>query len=135
LAALDPRQSRIVRSLRPRGEITVWRRFERPSGGGLDRKVHIGLSDCSIDYDPFPYALERVRGNLIWENGEWRFSELRGQRDSAFIVCRGNWSPDGQGLHLHFEATDVPLDDRLKNALRPSAQKLWANLNPRGTLD
>jgi len=136
LKALDARQQLVVRSFRPRGALTAWGRFERNARGEWDRQIEVGLEDCSLEYENFRYPLERVNGTLSYLNGNWRFPDLRGAKDSAFIRCKGSWTTGERGLlEMHFEASDVPLDDKLRAALKPEAQKLWSGLGPRGTLD
>jgi len=136
IAALEPKNQNIVRLFRPRGAATIWGRFERKPDGQFDRRIQIGLADCSIEHEQFPYPLEQVSGNLIYTNGQWRFAELRGVKDTAYVVGQGAWNQTDVGeLSMRFEATDVPLDDKLRRALKPGAQRLWGNLRPRGSID
>ena len=44
-------------------------------------------------------------------------------------------APGGHDLALHFHASDVPLEDELRDALRPAMQQVWNDLRPRGMID
>jgi hypothetical protein len=41
----------------------------------------------------------------------------------------------GSVLSLNFNATDVPLEDELRNSCPPNVQRFWQSLHPRGTID
>ena len=140
LAALEPKQQQVVRSFHPRGSITFNARFSREKAEDIvHRDVHIELHDSTIQYDKFRYPIDRITGNLNLLDNEWTFTNLAGYNDSAQIAGSGKWltTPDRNGnqLHLNFLATSVPLEDELRLALVPGAQRLWINLRPRGTLD
>lgn len=140
LAALEPKWHRVVQSFHPRGNINFSARFwrERPEDF-VHRRVHIDLADLAVQYDKFFYPIDRVSGALKLEDSQWTFENLAGHNDSAQIAGSGKWlaapDRDGNQLHLNFVASSVPLDDELRMALVPGAQRLWSNLRPRGTLD
>jgi hypothetical protein len=139
LAALDERGREIVSDFAPRGAATVWGRVERsdPAAAHFDKRFLVNLHNCSIKHKKFPYPIESVQGVLEHREGKWDFRELEGWRGGAHISCRGGWTPEGEGsrLELQFEANQVPLDDDLRYALSPDAQKLWGDLRPRGVVD
>jgi len=140
LAALEPQWQQIVQAFHPRGSITFNARFGRDNAADVvHRDVVIDLHQLSIQYDKFRYPIDRVTGRLHQEDNEWTFSNLAGHNDSAQIAGSGKWlaKPDrfGNRLLLDFAASSVPLDDELRTALVPGAQRLWTNLRPRGTLD
>jgi hypothetical protein len=140
LDALEPQWRKIVQSFHPRGSITFSGRFGRESAADIvHRQIDIDLCKLSIEYDKFRYAIDGVTGRLHQEDDGWTFSNLAGHNDSAQIAGSGKWlaTRDRQGnqLLLDFAASSVPLDDELRMALVPGAQRLWTNLRPRGTLD
>lgn len=140
VAALPEASQRVVRSLDPHGMVTVWGRFERSSVEPLveQKQLEIGLIDCAILYDRFRYPLYGIRGTLAMNNDHWSFRDLEGHNDSGWVTCHGSWTPHDDGgtlLVLDFNAMDVPLEDELRDALKPEAQHLWRTLQPRGTLD
>jgi len=138
VAALEPRSQRVVRAFNPQGRVALGARIERhvPRGDALQRQITIRVENGSMQYDKFAYPLRRVSGHVEMTNGRWSFRDLAGHNDSAYVTCQGHWNPTGdEGLQLEFVATDVPLEDELRGALSPGAQRLWASLRPRGTID
>ncbi|MDP6466455.1 MAG: AsmA-like C-terminal region-containing protein [Pirellulaceae bacterium] len=139
IEAMQDRTQDFIRSLHPHGEITAWGRLERndPSQPATKR-YDIGLRGCSINYDGFRYPIHKINGSLSVVNDEITLKNLQGYNDSGFISCQGQWKRDqrgGSALNLHFSCADVPLEDELRHALKPSVQKMWATLRPRGTID
>jgi hypothetical protein len=139
LASLDPPTQQVVRSMQPRGMITFTGRFRRddPRQQELDLDCDIGLRDCAIRYENFPYPIEHVNGLLKCRNKSWEFRDLEGRNDNGYIVCDGSWEPGDVGglLNLHFVGADILLEDELRAALGQEAQKIWNDLRPRGTVD
>lgn len=139
MASLDPPTQRVVRSMRPRGMITFAGRFQRddPRQEEVDIDLDIGLRDCAIRYDKFPYPIEHVRGQLKCRNKSWEFRDLEGHNDKGYILCDGSWEPGEVGglLKLHFVGTEILLEDELHAALGDEAQKVWNDLRPRGAVD
>lgn len=139
LLALDEKTQAIVRSLAPRGEGTFHFRIDRQDAQQpVQPYLAIALQNVAIRYDKFPYPLDRITGNIVWQNGQWTFEKFEGANDSAHVLASGYLKRDRQGhqqLHLAFSCADVPLEDDLKRALPEKTQTLWANLSPRGTLD
>ncbi len=137
---VDPKAREVVRSLRPSGMLAVQGRFERtdPNDPELHRRVQIELFNCSLNYERFPYPLGMIRGRLLWDDQGWTFQDLTGRNDTAYVEGTGFWrrTPDaGSELVLNLVGTDVPLEDELRDALQPGAQRLWNQLRPRGTVD
>jgi len=139
IAAMDYRQQKIVRSLSPRGAVSFHARFHRERGEAeLHRKLNLSIHEGSIQYVHFPYPIYDLTGSLQLTDDDWVFHNLTGRNDSGYIVGSGHWlsdAPHGQHLTLNFTATDVPLEDELRLALSPGAQRLWTNLRPRGNID
>lgn len=138
LGALDDRVERIVRTMHARGDVTVHARFERSAPDAPPKyAVRVGVHQGAVQYVHFPYPLERIRGTLVVTDAGWQIEELAGENNTAYVECRGGWTPRAGGgdLRLDFLATDLPLDDELQQALPPSGQRAWSQLRPRGTLD
>ena len=88
IAAMKPEGQRIVRSLRPAGSVAVM-------GGRIDKRVpgerphsrwELRLVDCSLQYDRFPYAIEKITGQLILADGHWQFRDLRVSRQQLHTL-------------------------------------------------
>ena len=138
LGSLEGRTATFFRSLQPRGEMLVEGRVERRAAGEpLKRWVEIQLRRAAIQYAVFPYPVERIEGKIRMEDNVWRIGELTGRNDSAYVVARGEWiaRPQGGSLRMEVEAYDVALEEELRTALTPGVQKVWSELQPRGTID
>ena len=139
-ALIDPHARDVVRALRPSGMVSVQGRFERldPRDAGWHRRVHIELVNCGLNYERFPYPLAMIRGQLLWDDQGWTFQNLSGRNDTAYVEGSGFWRPvatGGSELVLNLNGSEVPLEDELRDALQPGAQRLWNQLHPRGTVD
>jgi hypothetical protein len=138
LGSLEGRAATFFRSLQPRGEMLVEGRVERRAAGEpVKRWVEIQLRRAALQYTAFPYPVERIEGKIRMEDNVWRIGELTGRNDSAYVVARGEWiaRPQGGTLSMEVEAYDVALEDELRTALTPGVQKVWSELQPRGTID
>ena len=139
IAALRPNYQENIRRFHPQGKVRVNARYHRESASSpIHKKVSVELLDCSIRHELFPYAIQRIHGQLNMENDAWQFNNLEGYNDSARILCQGYSTVDpqgGQNVTTTFHATNVALDDDLRLALKPNAQLLWQRLQPHGILD
>jgi hypothetical protein len=125
--------------LDPHGEIMAsgWIGRHKPSQP-TTKRFDVWLRGCSINYKGFPYPVYRINGSLSIVDDTIVLKDLQGYNDSGFISCQGVWKSSERGgstLNLHLSCEDVPLEDELRYALKPSVQKMWASLRPRGTID
>lgn len=138
-AAVDSKTHRLLRSFNPQGSISGQARFLRnPGETTMHRTAQIDLHDVSIQYDKFRYPIDKISGSLQVTDNDWVFHNLSGRNGSGYIVGQGTWlseAPEGHELSLQFTATDVQLEDELREALPIGAQRLWSNLKPRGNVD
>ncbi len=138
-AVVDTQARRVLESLRPGGALTVAGRFERRQPDGpTHRLVKIDLHNCTMRYDRFAYPLGSIRGTIVWDDRGWTFQNLSGRNRSGYIECHGSWMPTDDGgslLTLNFTGTEIPLEDDLRDALHPGAQRVWRELRPQGALD
>jgi hypothetical protein len=139
LDALNDRPRAFVSSLHPSGTIDysvrLWRDVPE---GPWHKQFVIGLNHCSMRYERFPYPLSNVCGTLKMEDDDWTFHKLTGTNDTGRITCQQGWlsSPQqGRQLYLRLAGTSVPLEEELRDALRPDIQRAWNNLRPRGTVN
>ncbi|HEX2477462.1 MAG TPA: AsmA-like C-terminal region-containing protein [Lacipirellulaceae bacterium] len=130
-----------IRSLRGQGAVDFhfraeWKDRAQPAA---DVTHEILLKDCFIQYAAFPFALHRVNGLVSQRNRIWTLQNLegRGASESTVVKCNGTSTPQGAGcvVDLVFDATSVPLDETLRLALPPTAQKAWDELQPQGRVD
>jgi hypothetical protein len=137
IVALPEKPRAIVESLHPRGSIGLFVHYWRQAGAPVHNRLSISLNGCDLRYDKFPYPLHNVRGNVEANDQFWTFQDLRGTNDTGLVRCQGDMKPgpDGDVLILHFAGQNVPLEEELRDALRPSARQLWNEINPTGAVD
>lgn len=140
LAALPPRSADIVRRLRASGSFDfLFRhergpRFERGHFNSLDLRI----ADGSMTYAGFPYPLSGVSGRLQMEGQRWTIHELVGSNDTGVIRCTGGLEPleDGGGeLTLQLSGSGVVLEPEIRDALPSAMQRIWEDVDPRGTAE
>ena len=125
----------------PQGEIDFQFRAEwtDPFQPRADVTKNIRLKNCAIQYVPFPYPLHHVNGLVSERNGHWTLQDIQGLGgdETTVVICRGTSTPIADGCHvdLNFRANNVQLDDNLKRALEPPAQRAWDELQPQGRID
>jgi hypothetical protein len=71
------------------------------------------------------------------QDGTWSFRDLEGGNGTSRLRGEGTLTatPQGNELALHLSATDVPLEDELRDALQPAMRQVWQVLNPHGIID
>ena len=136
-AAMDvnPDFARVVRAFHAYGGLTGSGRLERlVPGGEVDKRFNINLRDITMRHDGFPYTIESVSGNIQTVNHAFTFNEFSGHNGSGKIACAGSWNPN-DGLKVRYQCDDIPLDGRLRQALRPELQDVWDGFRPEGTVE
>jgi len=130
-----------VRSLNPSGNLQVGKfRIEKPSFDSqtLNREIQIAFQKGSLKFKEFPYPIHEISGTLTATNDSWRLSNFVGLNDNSQIACNGSWQ-SGAGsidnLVLEFLATNIALDEQLRQALPQSVSNLWQQLQPKGRVE
>ncbi len=138
LLAVHERSRAFLEALHPRGTFDFRLTMTRD---GPDQPQHkdlvMELNHCAIRYDAFPYPVDKIRGTLVMHDDDWTFHELEGFNGSGRITCVGYMkSPRaGRELLLKFAATDVLLENELRDALWPNMRRVWNDLKLRGLVD
>lgn len=139
LLAAVPRETQpVLQSLGARGSLDVYVRLWRDEPDGLlHRHLSLSARRCSVLFDRFPYPIRNISGVLEMFDDEWTFRNLQGMNDTGRITCRGFVAPSirGKELKLEFTGRDIPLDQELRDALRPAEKQVWMAFRPRGAVD
>lgn len=138
LAAIPEKAQPIVRDLGLQGRFTCEARYHRDQPTDrVARYIGLNLEQIDLRHAAFAYPVRDITGRVYLQDNVWRLESLRGVNDGATIVGDGLWQPTPTGgqLVLELRAAHVPLDEELRQALRPTMQCVWAQLRPRGTLD
>ncbi len=137
--ALPEKPRGIVRSLNPAGafglDLHVWREHAQQRQPRQDLKLHV--KHGSVRYDKFPYPINNIRGVVKMQDGVWSSDNLQGTNDTGQIYCDVRLQPtaDGSQLSLLLNGQGIALEDELRDALPPPAQRVWNDLRPRGSID
>lgn len=125
--------------LDPHGSIGFDTRIERLAPGAIPQQhFTIRLNRCSINFKEFPYPIRDITGTIErFPDRSWSLRGLEGYNDTGRITCNGSLtdSPDGKLLSLTMTGTDIPLEEELRNALRPNLQRFWDDTDPRGIIN
>jgi hypothetical protein len=100
--------------------------------------LRVSLNRCGIRYDKLPYPLTNVQGTLHMLDGRWKTDgNLEGTNDTGVVTLQGQLTTanDVNQLSLHIDARNVPLEEELRDALRPAERDVWNALRPRGNVD
>jgi hypothetical protein len=139
LAAMPDGAEAALRALNPRGTFNLnaksWRTDPREEE--MHHQLAVQLNRCSLDFARFRYPLANIRGTLEMLDHQWTFRDLEGTNSTGLIKCRGQMLPSGGGydLTMHLDGLDIPLEDQLRDALKPNLQKLWNELKPHGSVN
>jgi hypothetical protein len=138
LVALPGDSQEVVRSLQPRGTIRVdYRMWRELPEGPMHKHLLVELNRCALRYDKFPYPVHDIRGTIEMRDDHWQFRDLEGRNDAGRVVCHGHLQsrPEGREFRLSLQASDIPLEGELRDALTPNVRSLWEDLRPRGMVD
>ena len=136
-ALLNPSYREQLTGLQAKGKVNLdalvrYHSAENNLSVGFHAKPCPGLQICSKN---FPYKIDNVQGEIVYDNGVVVAENLRGNnRDTKFssgIYCR--FSPDGSwNLRIHPLMVDqLPPYRELRDALPPSLQTIFENLQLR----
>lgn len=145
--ALSPNMQHLWSSLRPRGSCDVQAEISYPSATrrlGLRVDARLRPETTSIEPVAFPYRLEKLRGEIHYQDGHVDLKGLEAVHGRTFVASGGqcDFLPDG-GWSLQLKKltvdrlrADHELTAALPEALRKSAAELKpsAPMNLRGSL-
>jgi hypothetical protein len=126
------------KALQPTGraKITNARVWQQP-GGPVQFHVPAELEGATVTFNRFPYALADVSGRLAFEPNRVTILGLSGRHKETPVTLRGVVLPgeDDVGVDLEVEANSLRIDSELHDALPPSIQRVWNDLEPNGLAD
>jgi hypothetical protein len=146
LAALPAKAKSFVTELNAEGAFDFhfraeWTDLSQPIA---NTTLDIPLKDCRVQFDRFRLPLQHVQGVVkgrVGSDALWHWAldniEARGSSEATVVKCRGGVVPHDSGIEadLTFDATNVPLDAALHDALPDGGKRAWAELNPQGSIN
>ncbi len=133
VSALPTSVENFIRRLQLRGNVGFWVRHQRDDPDSRPPpEMIVAIDQGFINYDGFPYPINKIQGRLEAHNGRWSFNDLTGWNDNCQILCNGYWDTRdaSKPLALRFQLQNVGLDDELKHALRPAGSRFGINCGP-----
>ena len=138
LAALPERGRQAVHALRASGIVeSVAADVRRAAGQDLDYEVRAAFKDAKFNFSGFPYAATDAAGELVIRPDHVEIKKLSAKHGQVPIGVAGKVHilAEGFGLDLDVDATDVPLDQELFQAVPAAVQNVWKQLSPAGSGD
>ncbi len=140
--ALDARGCRTWDLLRPRGAIDIRDCTVRYLSAMKGVDLHLRLlphgEHTSIHPVPFPYLLDKLRGEVVYRNGHVEFENLRGEHGRTLILAKGSSACLPDAWHLRFDKLVVDrlqADRDLLVALPERLRKAVLAMNPTGQMN
>ena len=130
----------VLASLHPAGKFNLdyWR-INRPQPFAEPQiTTMLTVTDGRVNYDGFPYPLQKISGVITAEGNRWIFANFQsgGRRT---ITGNGHLMPTQPGgpheLWLHFDGQQVPLDEGLFWAAPEAVRDGWKMLQPNGSVN
>ncbi len=141
-AAMPEKPRAVLQSLNPAGTFDFVLHTQRTDGTKPPSpNLIVKLNRGAVRYEKFPYPISDIHGVLIMTDNRWTFRDLEGVNGPGRIHCEGFFNPSpppettGGELQLHFTATNVPLQDELRDALPPQSRHVWNNTKPQGAIN
>lgn len=105
-------------------------------GSGYHPDVRVECRDVSFAYERFPYRVENGQGLIHWKEDNIRFdvNVLAGERN---VTIRGDLvGPGSEGTSgVTVAGTGIPIDARLRAALKPEHRRILDDLRLHGHFD
>ena len=126
----------IYSSFHPSGEADIAGTVRHRGGRVDDFKLTATLKGVSFTYDGFPYPVRQATGALKMTPQRIQVERVAGSVGRGKLSASGEVRPgDPIGIDLRFEASDIALDQALRQALPAEAVGAWEMFAPRGQAD
>ena len=132
--ALAPGPRDVYDKYKPAGRADLRVELAQDPGQDLDFRATLKPRGMSLYYRHFPYQVERAEGELEFRADGFRIKHMEARQGSA--AFRFDGFSDGYdaaaGYVFRVEVDDIPLDARLRSALKEDAQRVWDLFGPSG---
>jgi hypothetical protein len=132
--ALAPALRDIHDKYRPGGRCDLRVALEKQPGRDLEVRTTLLARDMTITYRNFPYAVDRVQGEIEFTLRGFRVKHMTGRHGPATIrfdgAAEGYESEAAYAFRLDLE--DVPLDADLRAAVDEEGRRVWDQFQPKG---
>jgi hypothetical protein len=103
----------------------------------LSHRTTLRATDMKMTYQPFPYAMEGVHGEIEFDAAGFHIQEMRGRHGDRTAKLDGDGWGYGSGdeMLLRFEADGILIDEALLNALPAQTRAVMKRYSPKGRVD
>ncbi len=104
----------------------------------LKKTIRVAGHELNLRFNDFPVHCQHGQGILkIHPDGSWSVEQFKAFHDGGWIQAAGVAVPTtlGDQLKMILKATDLPLDEELRQALPRVAREGWEHFNPAGRID
>jgi len=138
--ALPASYGRVWDSFRPSGRINVFAGINRNEGKNqkVRKTIEVQCLGDGLLYDKFPYPLENITGQLVFKDDMLIAKDLSSEMAGGPAVRISGLIQNLAGecsLGVSITGRNVPLNDKLKNALSGENREIWDSFNPEGVVD
>ena len=141
LGLVPPLNRETVRNFSPTGEIDLDLQIRRYLEGEEVKTDFIGTltgHNASVSTKQFPYRGEGFSGKVVITPTRTDIGPLITSGNEPNVYVTGQWvKEEGQDseLNITVDIKNMPVDDKLYQALNPRQQKLWNQFQPQGKVD
>lgn len=137
--ALDPPNRKVLDSFSPRGRVSARGRAFRPRGPDSQERIPLTLmiQGVSLNYKEFPYELKNVSGDIQVDGSQIVIQRATIRDGTMDAEIRGKITDiaTDASVDVSIDATRLPLDGRLREAIGDDARKIWDLFSPGGEME
>jgi hypothetical protein len=136
--ALGPKRKELWSTFSPNGFASIDYRFTRQSESEKKDELKVKLLEAKALYRDFPYPLEDLTGELVFDNNSVVLSDLTSKTNESVIALNGRIEIRGKRKPLYdlsIKLKNLSLDSKLETSLPERQKKFYKQLNPSGLAD
>lgn len=135
--ALSPRNQALWSLANPSGPVGFQYDHSYSQAEGRHQTLSVDFKGTDVTYRGFPYPLQNLTGRAEFQRDQIRFSGVRTNGLAHEIIVDGrilDLNTESPDYNLTIRATGIPVDDTLRQALRPETQSVLEDLQLQGTI-
>ena len=120
----------------PKGSLDGQVKLTRRGKERYQLKAEILSKDMEISYQRFPYPCNLLKGKAEFDGAAWKLSDFEFVTGRTRVFLNANLIPTRTGnKHIHLKIYNLPLDERIYQALERRMKPVWEMLSPSGVID
>ncbi|MBN1795048.1 MAG: hypothetical protein JW804_00085 [Sedimentisphaerales bacterium] len=133
--ALWPVQKKLWNEFEPTGFVEFNYTFSLETDAGKKYALDVDLVNVNSTYRYFPYPLNNLTGNLLFDVNSIKVTNLKSIQESKIVNINGNVTQTDTSkprFDLVIDVNNIPLDETLAAALPPKERNLYNQFQPDG---